>query len=229
MTMDMRKMDALRELYHYSYRRLEEKFRLRVRDEAEAHFSEEADRLKIDGEVAASAKEAAASGDASEALRLMSFSAGKMTLEAMEPFASHLASSSNFNIRSVDQMRRWLFDVKKLTPVKTTGNKAKGLPAMPWHRLAELPDEVKVLYKPSVDKQSLKILGAQDATLQELLRLNAVGNICKAFLKEADISVVVMEDGQEEEMLVKENGLHSWVASDGKIHGQMSCTETGKK
>jgi hypothetical protein len=53
---------------------------------------------------------------------------------------------------------------------------------------------------------------------QELLRLNAVGNICKAFLKEAEVTETETEEGETVQQ-VKEKGLHYWVASDKKLHG----------
>ena len=49
------------------------------------------------------------------------------------------------------------------------------------------------LFKPAVDRQSLEILAAEhsDQLLFRLLELNAVGNLCKAFLKEAEVDEIL--------------------------------------
>jgi len=134
----------------------------------------------------------------------------------------HFLESPVFNLRSSLQMKRWLFQVKKYTPVKSTGNKEKGLPSISWEKVIAMPKQAQANYTPAVDKQTLQILAEQqnDRLLRKLLQLNAVGNICKAFLKEAEFD----DDGN----LVKENGLHYFLCSDGRVHGQMSTTETGE-
>lgn len=138
----------------------------------------------------------------------------------VKPFFDHYVDAPSFNIRSPAHMRRWLFDVKGFEPIKSTNNKDKGLPSISWDRVRDLPPKAQKEYTPSTDKQTLTILSEQDAMVGKLLRLNAVGNICKAFLKEAD--------KDEEGNVTKENGLHFWLASDGRVHGQMSTTETGR-
>jgi hypothetical protein len=134
----------------------------------------------------------------------------------------HFIDSANFNIRSAAHLKRWLFQVKGYEPVKSTSNKEKGLPATSWEKIKSMPLDVQKNYNPAVDKQTLQILSEQnnDRILRKLLQLNAVGNICKAFLKEADIDA----DGN----VVKENGLHFYLCSDNRVHGQMSTTETGR-
>lgn len=138
--------------------------------------------------------------------------------------AHHLANAPDFNIRSPDQMATWLFDFEGLTPIKSTNQKAKGLPSMDWSKVMELPPDRRALYKPAVDKQTLEILSQDLPTIDQLLNLNAVGNLAKAFLKEPDISI----DPVTGEEVIEENGLHAWLASDGRIHGQNSATETGR-
>jgi hypothetical protein len=119
-------------------------------------------------------------------------------------------------------MRRWLFDVKGLTPVKSTGNREKGIPSVSWEKVLTYPEAKQKEFTPSVDaKQTLQILSEQDTLVAKLMDLNAVGNISKSFLKPADIDPDTGE-------LIKENGLHYWIASDGKIHGMWSATETGR-
>lgn len=53
----------------------------------------------------------------------------------------HYYDAPDFNIRSSDQMRRWLFDVEELTPIKSTNQKAKGMPSQSWEKVLELPTE----------------------------------------------------------------------------------------
>lgn len=134
----------------------------------------------------------------------------------------HAHGASGFNLRSVTDMRRWLFDVKQYTPVKSTANKAKGVPATDWAKVMSWKPAKREGLVPAVDKQTLQILSAanQDPVLVELLELNAVGNIRKAFLKEPERN----EEGE----IVEEAGLHAWVAPDQRVHGQMSMTETSR-
>lgn len=135
----------------------------------------------------------------------------------------HLIESPVFNIRSPKQMARWLFDFEGLEPIKSTNQKAKGLPSMAWEKVLELPPDRQALYMPAVDKQTLSILSEQLGTIDELLNLNAVGNLSKAFLKEP--TTYTNEDGEE---IVDENGIHQWIQSDGRLHNQYSGTETGR-
>lgn len=136
---------------------------------------------------------------------------------------NHYVISPDFNIRSKPQMTRWLFDVKKYTPVKSTANKAEGMPAVAWEKIMAYPPEKQALYTPASDKGTLEILARRysDKVIDQLLELNAVGNLCKAFLKPADLD----ENGEP----VKENGIAYWLASDDRIHLNHSTTETGRK
>lgn len=134
----------------------------------------------------------------------------------------HMVDARNFNLRSGTHMRRWLFDVKGLRPVKSVANRDKGLPSIPWSKVDSLPAHAQQSYTPSIDKQSLEILSEEYNydMLHQLIRLNAVGNICKAFLKTPDVD----EDGN----LIRENGLHFFLCQDSRVHGQYSTTETGR-
>lgn len=134
----------------------------------------------------------------------------------------HLVQAPQFNIRSSKQMAAWLFDFEGLTPIKSTSQKAKGLPSMAWEKVLELPPDRQALYVPAVDKQTLQILSEKLPAIDELLNLNAVGNLSKAFLKEPDI----YEDPNTGEEVREENGIHAWIASDGSLHNQYSSTET---
>lgn len=139
----------------------------------------------------------------------------KVTLE-------HAITAASFNLRSTPHMKKWLFQVKGYTPVKSTANKPKGIPAMDWSKVMTWPPHRREGIEPAVDKQTLKILASMhsDVLLEKLLELNAVGNICKAFLKQPE--------RDEEGNVVAEAGLPAWIASDGRTHGQTSMTETGR-
>jgi len=222
--MDIPLMDDLRRLFHFVRQQLEVHLKHRIHSEAKAHVANRLmaliplrDALKLSREVYA--KETT-----EEAYNLLKPHVPLSDLPQWQKMLQHLYDSPNFNIRSADQMRTWLFDVEDLEPIKTTNQKAKGLPSMAWEKVLELPPDRQKLYTPAVDKQTLQILSEQCPTVDELLNLNAVGNLCKAFLKEADVWIDP-ETGEEE---IEEHGLHQWVASDGRIHGQMSCTGTSR-
>ena len=204
--MDEQLMDELRELFHFAKGELEVKFRQRVHQEARSHILNKLmETLPATGlQVALRALKAPDIHTALDCIK------PEIPLEEIPKWihlVTHLFDSVNFNIRSPDQMRRWLFEVEQLTPIKTTNQKAKGMPSMAWEKVLELPADRQRLYSPAVDKQTLQILSEQCNTVDELLNLNAVGNLCKAFLKEAD--VYVDESGDE---VVEENGLHQWLA-----------------
>lgn len=222
--MDRDRMDLLRDIAQYSRKELEIEFRKAVAAEAEVLLKNELDsvlgydtekvfqiihRTVLKGE----------SGKAQEMLKTLT----KEHWNAFAPFFEHYIDSPAFNIRSAPMMRKWLFSVKRYEPVKSTKNLNAGLPATPWERVKQLPPEKAKLFTPACDKQVLSILNDtyQDPVLELLLELNAIGNICKAFLKEADID----EDTGE---VIGENGLHYWIASDGCAHVQTSSTETGR-
>jgi uracil-DNA glycosylase family 4 len=226
--MDIPTMDALRELFAFSVKRLSAELQRRITREAqEGLLGRALGDLGLDGLVAV--KAAVDTRNAEEVrnvVKKLLHQADKMAdVAEWNALITHWETAPDFNIRSPDQLRRWLFGVEKLTPVKTTNQKAKGLPSMAWEKVQELPPDRQALYTPAVDKQTLQILSDKLPTLNELLHLNAVGNLAKAFFKEAEVFTINEETGEEE---VIEHGLHAWVASDGRIHGQMSTTETSR-
>lgn len=224
--MDIAMMDELRVLY--SFARDKMGVLLREDVEAEARFMIlRAMHAKLDSATSVSAYQEflglAGSGDHAGAWTLLKGMAkAPDDVPRLKHLFDHFIDSPNFNIRSSSHLKRWLFDVKGYEPVKSTSNKEKGLPSTSWEKIKNLPVEARKAYTPAVDKQTLQILSEQndDRILRNLLQLNAVGNICKAFLKEAEVD----EDGN----VVKENGLHSFLCSDSCVHGQMSTTETGR-
>jgi len=132
----------------------------------------------------------------------------------------HWRDVKDFNIRSTDHVRRWVYGCLGLTPIKSTAKKEQGLPSMPWEKVLELPAAQQKMINPSVDKETMEILQDNDPMIARLLAVSNVGNLCKGFLKEGDRD----QDGE----LVEENGLAKFIASDCRIHGQYSLTETGR-
>lgn len=129
------------------------------------------------------------------------------------PITKQLRGSNQFNIRSSEQMRHWLFKVKKFTPLKTT--KKDGF-SMPWEKVMELPESRQAAYSPAVDKNTLKVFAKTDKLVDFILQLNGVGNITKGFLKNADAQG-------------KEQGVAKWVSiKDRAIHTNFALTETGR-
>lgn len=224
--MDRQKMDEMRELYNWAKGELQKDFQKSIAEEAERFlmtklFSDFGDEgLAKYREV----YELAMQKKTEKVKEVIKNFVGADKLMGYEPYTEHFIIAPEFNIRSKPQMSRWLFEVKKYIPVKTTANKAAGMPAISWEKVLEYPPAKQKTFTPASDKQTLEILAAKhnDPVLNALLELNAVGNICKAFLKEAEID----EDTGE---VVAEKGLHYWVASDNAAHLMHSCTETGRK
>lgn len=225
--MDIPMMDTLRELFNWATKRLNVKLQRRIADEAVQKF-----KSRVAQEFGVSALvpmkgliEGRREAELKDAIKLLLSDRGRMQeVPKWNSMIHHLVESPRFNIRSPDQMARWLFDFEGLTPIKSTSQKAKGLPSMAWEKVLELPPDRQALYKPAVDKQTLSILSQELDAIDELLNLNAVGNIAKSFLNEPDI-YIDEDTGQE---VREENGLHAWLCSDGRIHGQMSTTDTSR-
>ncbi len=221
--MDIPLMDELRELFHFAKGVLEEEFRKTMGTRATSVL-----RCALVNELGMmngiAMTKAIQGKDFHETLDMLKGVIDLKNVGKWIKLLEHYYDAPNFNIRSPDQMRRWLFDVEKLTPIKSTNQKAKGLPSQSWEKVLELPEDRQKVFTPAVDKQTLQILAQQCAEINELLDLNVVGNLCKAFLKEAE----EYYDEDLDEWVVDEHGLHQWLASDGRIHGQMSLTGTGR-
>jgi DNA polymerase len=220
---DKKKLDDLRSLFTYVRDRLSVILQRKVKQEAEIFL------VNFLNEVSNGNEEQVTDilndlfvNDVEKAFKSAKRLAGADKVSKLLPIWNHYLEADNFNIRSGPMMRRWLFDVKGMKPVKSTGNKERGTPSIPWEKVETFPPDRQKEYTPATDKQTLTILAEQyqDDLLKLLLQLNAVGNLCKAFLKEADVD--------EEGNLIKENGIHYWIASDGRVHCQYSATETGR-
>ena len=129
------------------------------------------------------------------------------------PVYQHWIDSPEFNLSSPDHMRRWLFDVKKFIPIKTTKS-AEGI-QMAWEKVIKLPPERQSQFTPAADKQTVKVFAAKDKLVAQLEELKSVQNLTKAFLKGPD------EKGREQ-------GLHKWIEPDGRVHSNFALTETGR-
>lgn len=223
--MDIQQMDDLRRLYTYARDELEKLLLKSIIGESRDFlwkrcaevFRQNAKPIFLEVEQLISGD-----GECEAARNYLKQQAGIKHWKILEASFEHFVTAPNFKIRSTDHKRRWLFDVKGYIPIKTTPNKDKGMPSMPWEKVLEKKPEQQLEYNPSTDQQSIQILAEQhdDELLRKLLQLNAVGNICKGFMKEADLD----EDGE----VKKENGLHYWVCSDNHIHNNYSTTETGR-
>jgi DNA polymerase I-like protein with 3'-5' exonuclease and polymerase domains len=224
--MDVDTMDELRVLYTFARDKMEVILREEIHVEAK-NFVLMAFATRLPPEIAYEKYlefiSLIANSDHAEAWSILKGAAKKPDdVPKLKSIFDHFIDSAHFNIRSAAHLKRWLFNVKGYEPIKSTSNKEKGLPSTSWEKIKGMPLDAQKNYNPAVDKQTLQILSEKnnDRILRKLLQLNAVGNICKAFLKEADVDA----DGN----LVKENGLHFYLCSDNCVHGQMSTTETGR-
>lgn len=235
--MDRQKIDEMRELYNWAKRELEIDFQQLMEKESVQLFANVCEEFIGDlaEPLANSLYELLKAHKVEDARKTFKAVLGPATLKIAgtatptgcvgmvrcEAAFEHMVIAPQFNIRSKPQMQRWLFDVKGYMPVKTTANKDAGMPAMSWEKVAAYPPEEQRKYTPASDKQTLEILATvnRDTVINALLELNAVGNICKAFLKPAEVD--------DEGNLVKEQGLHYWITSDDTVSLQHSTTETG--
>lgn len=223
---DKDRIDRMRVMYQWALRELKVDFQSLIAKEAETLLEkalEGAGALSTDEDRAtlSRAKGLIQEGSIEQGRQLLMQAVGAAKWPQVSPAFEHYLIAPDFNIRSQPQMQRWLFDVKKYTPVKSTANKAAGMPSVDWAKIATYPPEKQQLFTPASDKGTLEILAARydDDAIKALLELNAVGNICKAFLKEAE------EDADGE---WHEKGLHAYIATDVAIHLLHATTETGR-
>jgi hypothetical protein len=229
---DVAMLEDLRELFQFAKRHLEVTFRAEMRDRARTLVFNKLLQVKAPGFVAGQWM-----GRLLQDEDVMDQQKAATELQELDPdtpwidLMIHYRDSPFFNIRSPEQMRRWLFRVEGLTPIKTTNQKAKGRPSMGWESVLELPEEQQKLYTPAVDKQTLQILSEQLPLIDRLLDLNFVGNICKGFLKEAKYAIND-ETGEEE---IDEQGVLQWVVQPEnmannyrRICALWALTETGR-
>lgn len=225
--MDVPLMDELRELFNWCQRELDKEFKIKITQDAKQRLLAKCIELlgpEVGIRIGIQTVNMVMDGHMEEAWTDLKNNIPLDKFVETRPFLEHLQGAPDFNIRAPDQMRRWLYDVSGMTPIKSTNQKANGMPSMAWEKVMELPPDKQKLYTPSVDKQTLMIFDAHLPLASALLDLNVVGNLCKAFLKEPEIYY----DEDLDEEVVEEAGLHQWLASDQTIRGQTSCTETGR-
>lgn len=218
---DRAKIDEMRELYNWAKRELTIDFQRAITEEADSLFKQ----AMIDigkKSLWEAVEELIEEGEVDTAEKKLKEVLGPSEWAEIEPIFLHDVNAPNFNDRSKPQMMRWLFQVKKYEPIKTTPNKEKGMPSIEWTKVKTFPEEIRIQYTPATDVQTLEILAAKhdDQTIRQLLMLNAVGNICKSFLKPAELD----EDGN----VVKEEGLHFWITSDDRICLNHSTTRSSR-
>lgn len=115
----------------------------------------------------------------------------------------------DFNPNSQDQMRKLLFGVLCLTPVKTTGGQSWGDAA--GNAGLDSDDEPAS----STDKSVLEMLQGEHPIVKKLLQFKRIDQACKTWLRHPD------EDG--------EGGLEPLIWADGKFHPTfLPLTSTGR-
>jgi len=222
---DMERMNDLRDLYHYIRVQLDKEFRSRVITESETLLRTALMRidLELGIDVYQNLLEMVESGDMEEAHQLLYTAVPAENHLDIKPVWEHFLNAPKFKPGSSKQVRLWLFGAKGMTPVKSTNQRDKGLPSMPWEKVLELPEDRRKEFTPSADGQSLEILGMQysDPVLGKLLEFKAVDTVCSNFLGEPT------RDPDTDE-IIEQKGLHKFVASTGNLHNQLSATETGR-
>jgi uracil-DNA glycosylase len=136
------------------------------------------------------------------------------TLDRNLAVFEHAANVWSFNVNSQIDLRRWLFNVKGLLPIKTT--KRDGF-ALSWDKVMAMSetDRINRGYQPAIDKQVIKIYAETDPMLAHLQEMRAVATIVKSFLREPDAKG-------------REMGIHKWVQNDNRIHANFALTETAR-
>ena len=125
------------------------------------------------------------------------------------PYVQHLYFIDSFNPNSADQKRKYLFELKKYEPLKTTKTDA-GNP-LDWSRVKLLPPKEQKNYTAAVDKDTLKVFAQNgDPICEHLVQMSAVGTILKNFLK-----------GDE-------GGLQKFLCKDLKLHASFALTESSR-
>jgi DNA polymerase I-like protein with 3'-5' exonuclease and polymerase domains len=154
------------------------------------------------------------------------------TWEQFVNLFEHRLDAPVFNLNSVIQRKRWLFQVRKLKPIKTT--KRAGV-QIPWSKVTDLPKSQQGDYEPATDKDTVRVYANNDPMVAQFQELRAVDTILKSFLggtHEEDADAVPNPDtpGAAEDDLEgkREPGLHGWIQEDERIHANFSLTETAR-
>ncbi len=152
--------------------------------------------------------------------------------EFLELF-EHRLDAPLFNLNSVIQRKRWLFQVRKLKPIKST--KRAGI-QIPWSKVTELPKSQQGDYEPATDKDSVRVYANADPLVAQFQELRGVDTILKSYLggTEEELADAVPnpdnpgtapEGGEEAK---GQQGLHAWIQQDSRIHANFALTETAR-
>jgi hypothetical protein len=127
---DVPQLDELRDLYMFVREKLESKFRHNIHQEAKELFVKECVELSasVDMEVPTIVSWVVGllSDNHESVVNEIKTVLGAKLWPSFMPFVQHLQASSEFNLRSSTAMKRWLFDVKRITPIKSTNRKDQG-------------------------------------------------------------------------------------------------------
>ena len=214
---DIAYADKLRVVYHENLKYLKADFLEQLKIEARKMLLEALTRAApVTGPTALTILETqrAVNVDPNEMVAVIQAMTGNAWVEdaRLRPTFEHWLAVDEFNYNSPDHLRRWMFDVKGLMPIKTT--KKDGI-TMAWEKVLKLSPETRRSFTPACDKQTIKIYEGTDALVAHVGQLKSVSTMCKTFLRDAD------KDS-------KERGIHGWICSDGRIHANFASTETGR-
>lgn len=218
---DRQRIDHLRELYHYMEEQLHTEFLSLIATEAEQLLATRLDQLGCGPDIWENIRIMEDEDQLDEAERLLYTAIPAEQHLEIKCVWEHYKRRQVFNIKSADQLRPWLFEVKGMQPVKSTNRKEKGLPSMPWEKVLELPKDKQREFSPSTDAQTLEILGQsyKDPTLRKLLEYKAVSTTANSLGMP-----VLDEDGT----VIEEQGHHRFITSQDTMVGMWGTTETGR-
>ena len=129
-----------------------------------------------------------------------------------------MLDAQEFNIDATDQIRRWMFIVKQLDPIRATKREGFQLAWDKVHpqerdkwRTAHDPGKNRNIYVPAADKPTIKVYSYVNPSVAQLQELKTTATIVKSFLG----------DNQSE-------GVQKWLQSDKRIHANFALTETAR-
>lgn len=224
MPVDMAKVRDMQDIYNWAREETQKEFTKLMVADANRRIMEAMSKLGADDFTIAKFMMAARGGHISDAESILRSVCGSASVWGdMEPMFAHFIAAPTFNNNSKPQMVRWLFDVCKYEPVKSTPLRQLGIPAMAWDRVLSKPEAERSKYTPATDKDTLEILNYRhsDPVLAKLLELNAIRNICKSFLPPTK----VIDEASGE---TADGGLITYITSDNRLVPNQSATETGR-
>lgn len=221
---DRAKIDDMREFYHWVREEATKDLLVAITNEAGDLLYNKLKEVAPDSadELYANVELMRLTGKSADAVNLLKAELSAKQFSSIIHHVGHWVLAPEFNHQSTPQLQRWLFKVKNYEPIKSTANKEAGMPSVSWDKILTYPPDKQATFTPAADKGTLEILASRnsDKVLDQMLAVKAVCNICKAFLRKAEVD----EDGN----IVSEKGLHYWITSKDTICLNHSCTETGR-